>query len=167
MRLRSDLELVGQLSGPYVWRDGTGSRVRLTREIKAPLESALNSNLNRMGIVNDELDSARERKRQNEERAKQYYDKIRKQESEAADLKKQLTLSLRRLAELQQQKSDLDRRMNELQNNIDGTNHTVSSLQKDIDGHKQSIAADQTEMEKYNAVVQQLDHVIADLMRRR
>jgi chromosome segregation ATPase len=130
-------------------------------------ESALNNNQNGTAIVSDELVSARERKRQNEERAKAYYDKIRKQEAEVADLQKQLTLNQRNLADLQRQKSDLDKQMSNLQHNIDATNHTIDSLQRDLDGHKQNISADQTEMEKYNSQVQQLDHVIADLMRRR
>lgn len=130
-------------------------------------ETVLNNNQNETAIVSDELDSARERKRQNEERAKAYYDKIRKQEAEVEDLQRQLTLNQRNLAELQRQKSDLDRLMGNLQHNVDTTNRTIDSLQRDLDSHKQSISADQVEMEKYNSQVQQLDHVIADLMRRR
>ncbi len=117
--------------------------------------------------MSDELDSARERKRQSEERAKQYYDKIRGMEAEMANLGRQLTESQQRLAELQRQKAEMDKRMGDLQNNITMTNRTVSSLQSNIETHKQGIAADQVEMEKHNTEVQKLDHVIADLMRRR
>jgi hypothetical protein len=57
-----------------------------------------------MALVSDELDSAREKKRQTEERAKQYYDKIRKQEAEVAELRKELTSSQSKLGDLQRQK---------------------------------------------------------------
>jgi hypothetical protein len=57
--------------------------------------------------------------------------------------------------------------MADLQRSIDGTIHMNNSVQREIDNHKLNIAADQAQMEKYNAEVQQLDHVIADLMRRR
>lgn len=142
------------------------SRVECGWRIGQPL-SALNSNPNQTYIVSDELDTARERKRQTEERAKQYYDRIRRQEAEVAELQRTLKASQERMAELQRQKTDLDKRMAELQKNIDLTNHTNGSLQRDIENHRQGIAADQVQMEKYNSEVQQLDHLIAGLMRRR
>jgi len=46
-------------------------------------------------------------------------------------------------------------------------NRTINSLQRNLENHRQNIAADQTEMERFNAEVEHLDHVIADLMRRR
>ncbi|MGP8124921.1 MAG: hypothetical protein ACLQEQ_03515 [Nitrososphaerales archaeon] len=117
--------------------------------------------------MSDELVSAREKKRQTEERAKQFYDKITKQEAEVADLRRELASSQNRLADLQRQKSEMDKRMSELQNNLDAMNRAMNSLQRNIENHRQSIAADHIEMERFNAEVQRLDHVIADLMRRR
>jgi chromosome segregation ATPase len=60
--------------------------------------------------VSDELNSAREKKRQTEEKAKQYYDKIRKQEAEVAKLRKELTSSQSKLGDLRDRSSRWTRR---------------------------------------------------------
>lgn len=117
--------------------------------------------------MSDELEGARTRKRQTEDRAKMYYDKIRKQEAEVADLQQDLTLNQRKLSDLQRQKQEMDRRMAEVQGSLDGTNRTINLIQKDMDSHKQTIATDHAEMERLNAEVQQLDGRIAGLMRKR
>lgn len=121
----------------------------------------------RRALATEELESARERKRLSEERARQYHLKIRKAEAEVADFRKELTLGQQRLRELQRQKGELDKRVSDLNNGITSANQAVTRLQRKIDAHKQTIAADHAEMEKYNMEVQRLDHVIADLMRRR
>lgn len=115
----------------------------------------------------DELTSARERKRLSEERAKLYYEKVRRAEMEVANFQREFTVGQQRLGELQRQKSELDARMSDLTNNITATKQTLATLQRNIDSNKRAIAADQVEMEKHNAEVQRLDHAIADLMRRR
>jgi peptidoglycan hydrolase CwlO-like protein len=61
----------------------------------------------------------------------------------------------------------MDKKTSDLQNSLDSMNRAVNLLQRNVENHRQSIAADQTEMERFNAEVERLDHVIADMMRRR
>lgn len=140
--------------------------LRLACQGYRPVSSLNTIGAGKAGVI-DELSSARERKRQSEERARLYFEKIRKAEAEVADYQRELTAGQQRLAELLRQKADLDRRMGELTNNITGAKQGVETLQRNISSHKLMIAADQAEMEKHNAEVQRLDHTIADLMRRR
>lgn len=114
-----------------------------------------------------ELSGAQERKRNAEAKAREYYDRVRRQEQEMRDLQHQLADTEKHYADLQVQKAEMDSRMRQLATNMDATNRTVATLRSQVASKKQSIERDQLEMTKFQDDVVRLDHEIGELMKRR
>ncbi len=88
-----------------------------------------------------------ERKRNNEARAKEFYQKVMRQERELRELQKQSAQTEKLSAELQKQETDLDGKSRDLSNRLDATSRTLSTLRSQVMTKKQSIERDQDEME--------------------
>ena len=114
-----------------------------------------------------QLTGAQERRRNNEAKANEYYERVRKQEQELRDLQALLGNTEKQYADLQAQKSDMDGRMRALMTTIDQSGRSISDLRNQMAGKKQSIERDQGEMEKYQSEVVRLDREIGELMKRR
>ncbi len=114
-----------------------------------------------------QLTGAQERRRNNEAKASEFYERVRKQEQELRDLQSRLGNGEKQYADLQAQKAELDGKMRQLSANMDATNRALADLRTQITGKKQSIERDQGEMEKYQSEVVRLDREIGELMKRR
>ncbi len=114
-----------------------------------------------------QLTGAQERRKNNESRANEYYERVRKQEQELRDLQAKLGNTEKQYADLQSEKSEMDGRMRILMTTIDQTGRSVSDLKNQITTKKQSIERDQSEMNKYQEEVVRLDREIGELMKRR
>ncbi len=114
-----------------------------------------------------QLTGAQERRRNNEARANEYYEKVRKQEQELRDLQTRLGNTEKQYSDQQATKSEMDGRMRLLMTNMDQTNRSINDLKNQITGKKQSIERDQGEMEKYQEEVVRLDREIGELMKQR
>jgi chromosome segregation ATPase len=117
--------------------------------------------------VSYQLAGAQERRRNNEAKANEYYERVRKQEQEVRDLHARLASTEKQYADLQTQKADMDSRMRVLMANMDGTTRSINDLKTQITGKKQGIDRDQNEMEKFQEEVVRLDREIGELMKRR
>jgi len=117
--------------------------------------------------VSYQLSGAQERRRNNEARANEYYEKVRKQEQELRDLQGKLGNTEKQYADLQTQKSEIDGRLKQLAASMDSTNRALADLRTQITGKKQAIERDQAEMAKYQDEVVRLDREIGELMKRR
>ena len=120
-----------------------------------------------VACVSYQLSGAQERRRNNEARANEFYEKVRKQEQELRDLQAKFGNAEKQYADLQAQKSEIDGRLRQLANSMDTTNRALADLKTQIAGKKQSIEKDQAEMAKYQDEVVRLDREIGELMRRR
>ena len=114
-----------------------------------------------------QLTGAQERRRNNETKANEYYQRVRQQEEELKALQGKPGDAEKQFAELQSQKSDLDARLRALTASIEANNRTLTDLKSQIMGKKQSIERDQAEMDKYQNEVVRLDREIGELMRNR
>lgn len=114
-----------------------------------------------------QLSGAQERRRNNEARANEYYERVRKQEQELRDLHAKLAATEKQYSDLQAQKADMDGRMKLLMTNMDGTNRAINDLKSQVMGKKQNIERDQAEMERYQGEVVRLDREIGELMKKR
>ena len=114
-----------------------------------------------------ELEGARERKRNNEAKAKELYDKVRRQEQEMGDLQRQLADTQKQYSDLSSQKADMDSRMRQLTTRMDATNRSLTNLKTQVASKKQSIDRDQAEMVDFQESVVRLDREIGELMKRR
>ena len=114
-----------------------------------------------------QLTGAQERRRNNEAKANEYYQKVRQQERELGELQEKHANTERQYADLQSQKSDMDARMRALTTTIEATNRSLGDLKSQILGKKQAIERDQTEMDKFQNEVVRLDREIGELMRNR
>jgi chromosome segregation ATPase len=121
----------------------------------------------RVQSVSYSLTSAQERRRNNESRANDYYERVRKQEQELKLLQTKLGTTEKQHADLQSQKSELDGKMRQLATSMDATNRAIVDLRAQIAGKKQAIGRDQEEMVKYQNEVLRLDHEIGELMKNR
>jgi chromosome segregation ATPase len=117
--------------------------------------------------VSYQLTGAQERRRNNESKANEYYERVRKQEQELRDLQTRLANTEKQYSDLQAQKADMDNRMRLLMTNMDQTNRGLNDLKGQITMKKQSIERDQLEMEKYQEEVVRLDREIGELMKQR
>jgi chromosome segregation ATPase len=117
--------------------------------------------------VSYQLSGAQERRRNNEARANEYYEKVRKQEQDLRDLQAKLGSTEKQYADLQAQKSEIDGRLRQLATTMDSTNRALVDLRTQITGKKQAIEKDQAEMAKYQDEVVRLDREIGELMKRR
>lgn len=114
-----------------------------------------------------QLTGAQERRRNNESKANEYYERVRKQEQELRDLQTRLANTEKQYSDLQAQKADMDTRMRLLTTTMDQTNRGLNDLKGQITTKKQSIERDQVEMEKYQEEVVRLDREIGELMKQR
>ena len=117
--------------------------------------------------VSYQLAGAQERRRNNEAKANEFYERVRKQEQELRDLQVRLGNTEKQYADLQAQKSEIDDRMRQLALTMDSTNRGLIDLKAQITGKKQAIERDQSEMAKYQDEVVKLDQEIGELMKRR
>jgi chromosome segregation ATPase len=117
--------------------------------------------------VSYQLTGAQERRRNNESRANEYYERVRKQEQEVRDLQTRLANTEKQYGDLQAQKADMDNRMRILTTTMDQANRGLNDLKNQIAIKKQSIQRDQVEMEKYQEEVVRLDREIGELMKQR
>jgi chromosome segregation ATPase len=117
--------------------------------------------------VSYELTGAQERRRNNEAKANEYYERVRKQEQELRDLQTKLGGTEKQYADLQAQKSQMDDRMRQLTATMDATNRAMAELKAQIAGKRQGVERDQIEMEKYQNEVVRLDREIGELMKQR
>ena len=120
-----------------------------------------------VAYVSYQLSGAQERRRNNEARANEYYEKVRKQEQELRDLQTKLGNTEKQYADLQAQKSEVDGRLRQLATSMDSTSRAIADLRSQITGKKQAIERDQAEMAKYQDEVVKLDREIGELMKRR
>ena len=118
-------------------------------------------------VVSYDLAGTQERKRISEAKAKEFYQKVVRQEQELRDLQKQSTQTEKQSTELQRQKADMEARLRELSGRLDATNQTLESLRSQTTVKKQNIQRDQSEMERYQEEVVRLDRQIGELMKRR
>ena len=114
-----------------------------------------------------QLSGAQERRKNNEGKANEYYEKVRKQELELRDLQSKLGSTEKQYADLQAQKSEIDGRLRQLSTSMDSMNRALADLRTQISGKKQAIERDQAEMAKYQDEVVRLDREIGELMKRR
>ena len=114
-----------------------------------------------------QLTAVQERRKKNEARANEFYEKVRRQEQELRDLQAKLGSAEKQASDLQTQKADMDNKMRLLVSNMDANNKAMGDLRSQITGKKQSIERDQGEMEKYQNEVVKLDREIGELMRKR
>ena len=114
-----------------------------------------------------QLTGAQERRRNNETKANEFYQRVRQQEEELKSLQSKLAETERQHSDLQSQKSDMDARMRALAATIETTNRSLNDLKAQITGKKQSIERDQTEMVKFQNVVVRFDGEIGVLMMNR
>ena len=114
-----------------------------------------------------QLAGAQERRRNNEAKANEFYEKVRKQEQELRDLQAKLGNTEKQYTDLQAQKSEIDGRMRQLATTMDSANRSLIDLKAQIAGKKQAIERDQAEMAKYQDEVVRLDQEIGELMKRR
>jgi len=117
--------------------------------------------------VSYQLSGAQERRRNNEAKASEYYEKVRKQEQELRDLQTKLGNTEKQYADMQSQKSEIDSKLRQLATSMDSTNRALADLRTQISGKKQAIERDQVEMAKYQDEVVRLDREIGELMKRR
>jgi len=117
--------------------------------------------------VSYQLTGAQERRRNNEAKANEYYERVRKQEQELRDLQTRLANTEKQYSDLQAQKVEMDSRMRQLTTNMDQTNRGLNDLKSQIVGKKQGIERDQAEMEKFQEEVVRLDREIGELMKQR
>jgi chromosome segregation ATPase len=127
----------------------------------------LNTQFIECGVVSYDLAGAQERKRNSEAKAKEYYQKVVRQEQELRDLQKQAAATEKQAAELQRQKAEMEGRLRDLSGRLEATNQSLSSLRSQATTKKQSIQKDQSEMESYQDEVVRLDRQIGELMKRR
>jgi chromosome segregation ATPase len=120
-----------------------------------------------VACVSYQLSGAQERRRNNEAKANEYYEKVRKQEQELRDLQAKLGNTEKQFADLQVQKSEIDGRLRQLATSMDSTNRALADLRTQITGRRQAIERDQAEMAKYQDEVVRLDREIGELMKRR
>ena len=120
-----------------------------------------------VAYVSYQLSGAQERRRNNEARANEYYEKVMKQEQELRDLQTKLGNTEKQYADLQAQKSEIDGRLRLLAASMDSMNRALADLRTQITGKKQAIERDQAEMAKYQDEVVRLDREIGELMKRR
>jgi len=121
----------------------------------------------RVAYVSYQLTGAQQRRRNNEAKANEYYEKVRKQEQELRDLQAKLGNTEKQYADLQAQKSEIDGRLRQLATSMDSTNRVLADLRTQVTGKKQAIERDQAEMAKYQDEVVRLDREIGELMKRR
>lgn len=114
-----------------------------------------------------QLTGAQERRRNNEAKANEYYERVRKQEQELRDLQTRLANAEKQYADLQAQKSEMDGRMRLLMTNMEQTTRATNDLKNLITSKKQSIERDQAEMDRYQEEVVRLDREIGELMKQR
>jgi len=120
-----------------------------------------------VACVSYQLTGAQEKRRNNEAKANEYYEKVRKQEQELRDLQAKLGSTEKQYADLQAQKSEIDGRLRQLATSMDSTNRALADLRTQITGKRQAIERDQAEMAKYQDEVVRLDREIGELMKRR
>ena len=114
-----------------------------------------------------QLSGAQERRRNNEAKANEFYEKVRKQEQELRDLQAKLGTTEKLYSDYQAQKAEMDSRMRLLTSNMDATNRTIADLKNQITGKKQNIERDQSEMDRFQNEVVRLDREIGEMMRNR
>ncbi|MDG6981641.1 MAG: hypothetical protein JRN51_11100 [Nitrososphaerota archaeon] len=114
-----------------------------------------------------QLSGAQERRRNNEAKANEFYEKVRKQEQELRDLQSKLATTEKLYADYQAQKNELDSRMRILASSMDTTNRGLADLKNQITSKKQGIERDQAEMDRFQSEVVRLDREIGELMRNR
>lgn len=117
--------------------------------------------------VSYQLTGAQERRRNNETKANEYYERVRKQEQELRDLQAQLANTEKQYADLQAQKMEMDGKMRTLNASMDAANRSLNDLKARITGKRQGIDRDQSEMERYQSEVVRLDREIGELMKQR
>jgi chromosome segregation ATPase len=117
--------------------------------------------------VTYDLTGAQESKRNNEAKAKEFYQKVVKQEQELRELQKESALTEKQSAELQRQKAELEAKMKDLSTKLETTNRTLTSLKSQVTTKKQGIERDQSEMERFQEEVVKLDRQIGELMKHR
>ena len=114
-----------------------------------------------------ELEGARERKRNNEAKAKEFYDKVKRQEQEMRDLQRQLADTEKQYSDLKAQKAEMDSRMRALATKMDATSRALTNLKTQVATKKQNIDRDQADMQEFQESVVKLDREIGELMKRR
>jgi chromosome segregation ATPase len=89
-----------------------------------------------VAYVSYQLSGAQERRRNNEAKANEFYERVRKQEQELRDLQAKLGNTEKQYADLQVQKSEIDDRLRQLASSMDSTNRALADLRTQIASKK-------------------------------
>ena len=114
-----------------------------------------------------QLTGAQERRRNSEAKANEFYERVRRQESELRELQARQANTEKQFSDLQSQKADMDSRMRQLMTAMDATNRSLLDLKNQVTTKKQGIERDQNEMNKFQDEVVRLDREIGELMKQR